>query len=128
MAQLIEVRKLAAVDMAWLGPRLVIAEYALGVLLPVALGIRFLAVGPARAPHSAAGTLAVGVWLVCIGVNYVPLLAYALDMARSGAWRAEGRPEFARARRYGMQQFMLVVPLLVAALAIAQKRRLRSAR
>ncbi len=35
--QLMKVRNLAAVVMAWLGTRLVLAEYALGVVLPLAL-------------------------------------------------------------------------------------------
>jgi len=31
--RVIEIRKLAAVDMVWLGQRTVVAEYALGILL-----------------------------------------------------------------------------------------------
>ena len=38
MPKVIEIRKLAAVDMAWLGRRLILTEYALGVILPLALG------------------------------------------------------------------------------------------
>ncbi len=41
--RVIEVRKPAALDMAWLGTRVVLAEYALGVVLPAALGTLSLA-------------------------------------------------------------------------------------
>jgi hypothetical protein len=36
---MIEIRKLAAVDMVWLGPRIVVGEYGLGVVGPLGLGV-----------------------------------------------------------------------------------------
>jgi hypothetical protein len=45
--RVIEVRKLAALDVAWLGTRLVLAEYAFCVVLP-ALGTLSLGSGAAR--------------------------------------------------------------------------------
>jgi hypothetical protein len=48
--RVIEVRKLAALDMAWLGTRVVLAEYALGVVSPAALGA--LSLGSGMAGHA----------------------------------------------------------------------------
>ena len=116
----IEVRKLAAVDMVWLGKRIVVAEYALGVVLPFALGIFSIKIGVAH--HTAWQTL-VGAWLVTIAANYVPLFLYALAIMRAGTVDQEGRPELARARRYGIQQTMILIPLLVVGVALVQEHR-----
>lgn len=111
MPKLIEVRKLAAVDMAWLGPRIIIIEYAAGVILPLALG--FLTLRSTQ-------TL-LGVWLLTIAANYVPLLLYAVSIARLGSVEAEGGPEIKHARRYGFQQVIILVPCLVILIAIVQE-------
>jgi len=42
---MISIRKLAAVDMAWLGVRVILAEYVLGVFLPLALGLLTIRAG-----------------------------------------------------------------------------------
>jgi hypothetical protein len=73
---LIEVRKLAAVDMVWLGTRIVVAEYALGVVLPLALGLVSLVMGLSQQPDLANWQVVFGIWLVTIAANYVPLFLY----------------------------------------------------
>ena len=40
-----------------------------------------------------------GLWLLGIAANYVPLFLHAVAIARSGTVQAEGAPERARARR-----------------------------
>jgi hypothetical protein len=90
----IEVRKLAAVDMAWLGARMVVTEYALGVMLPLVLGILSLRAGLAQQDLLNWKTI-LGTWLVTISVNYVPLFIYAVAIARAGTVQEEGLPEFA---------------------------------
>ena len=120
----IQIRKLAAVDMLWLGKRVVLIEYALGVVLPLALGV--LSVQKGLSQHDPTGfQMIMGVWLVAIAANYVPLLLHAVAIARSGAVEPEGRPELARAGRYGVQQVMILVPLLVVGLALSQERERR---
>ena len=117
---MINIRKLAAIDMAWLGTRVIVTEYAVGVILPLALGL--LSVRAALHDGSIMGWEgALGVWLVCIGLNYVPLLVYSALIARAGTAKEEGQPEFVRARRYGVQQVIILVPLLVDVLAIIQE-------
>jgi hypothetical protein len=121
---MIEVRKLAAIDMAWLGARVVVTEYALGVMLPLVLGILSLRAGLAQQYLLSWQTI-FGTWLVTISVNYVPLLIYAVAIARAGTVQEEGLPEFAHAGRYGIQQAIILVPLFVVLLALAQERKRR---
>ena len=108
--------------MAWLGTPVILAEYALGVLLPLGLGLLSLRSGLAGLARLDWQTI-LGVWLVGIGVNYIPMLTYATVIARAGTAKAEGQPEFARARRYGIQQVILLVPCLVAIIALVQELR-----
>jgi hypothetical protein len=82
--RLIEVRKLAAVDMAWLGTRVVVAEFGLGILLPLALGLMSLGAGLSQWPDLFNWQAVFGIWLVAIAANYVPLFLYALAIARAG--------------------------------------------
>lgn len=117
---IIEIRKLAAADMAWAGPRKILAEYVLGVALPLVLGILSLRVGLQGDPFSWPTLL--GVWLLGIAANYVPMALHAFDLIRRDRVEVEGRPEIAHAKRYGTQQVMLIVPLLVLVLAIVQAR------
>ena len=64
----IDLRKLAAVDIAFLGSRLILTEFSVGALGSLALGVFTL-----LQSHSAGG-IALGSYLLCIGINYVPLL------------------------------------------------------
>ena len=119
--RLIEVRKLAAVDMAWLGTRLVLAEYALGVVLPLALGSLSIVRGLGERDPANWQTI-LGIWLVTIAANYVPLFLYAMAIARGGTVQAEGVPELKNAKRYGIQQVMILVPFFVVGLTLIQQR------
>lgn len=115
---MIKIRKLVAVDMAWLGARLTLAEYALGIVLPLALGILSVRAGRFSAARWGWETI-LGLWLIGIAANYIPLFVYAVWIARAGTVKAEGQPELAHARRYGVQQ----VVILVVILAIVQESR-----
>jgi hypothetical protein len=121
---MINIRKLAAVDMAWLGARVIVAEYALGVILPLILGllsIRSGIFGPVQISWEAA----LGIWLVSIAANYIPLFIYAVLIARRGTVKQEGEPEIAHAKRYGVQQVIILIPFLVVILALVQEYRRR---
>jgi len=117
---MIEIRKLAAVDMAWLGSRVILAEYAVGIALPLVLGFFSLRAGfYGSSPILWEGVL--GFWLVSIGINYIPLFIYAVLIARAGTTRVEGGPEIAHARRYGTQQVIILIPFMVVILALLQE-------
>jgi len=64
-----------------------------------------------------------GLWVVGIGVNYLPLLTYSVLIARAGTVKKEGQPELGRVKRYNIQQIMVFVPLMVGVLALLQECR-----
>jgi hypothetical protein len=119
---MIGLRKLVAVDMVWLGTRVIVAEYALGVVLPLLLGMLSIRSGLFSPVYSAWETV-LGLWLVTIAANYIPLFIYAVIIARGGTAKEEGQPELAHARRYGVQQVIILVPFLVVVLALVQEGR-----
>ena len=125
---LIEVRKLAALDMALLGTRLVLAEYALGVVLPAALGRLFLVLGLARHAELYHWLVLGGIWLLTIAANYVPLFLYAVVLARAGTVQEEAQTARPHIRRYVLQQALILVPLSVLALSVAQEQGRRKVR
>ena len=126
---MINIRKLAAVDMALHGTRLITAEFALGIILPLVLGLLSIRTGLASTARLNWDAI-VGWWLVGTSVNYIPLFIYALLLAKGGTVHTEGQPEIAHIMRYTAQQLIIFVPLLVVVLSIVQElsRRARQAR
>ena len=89
---MINIRKLAAVDMVWLGARVIIAEYFLGIVIPLILGWISIRAGLSQ-PVPMVWETALGFWLVSIGVNYIPLFIYAVLISRAGTvitWKKRG--------------------------------------
>ena len=115
---MIDIRKMAAVDMAWLGTRVIVVEYALGVVLPFILGLLSLRSGLAG---ESTWQLIMGIWLMAIAANYTPLFVYSVLIAKAGTVKEEGQPEIAHAKCYGVQQLILLVPFLVVVVAIVQE-------
>jgi hypothetical protein len=117
----INVRKLAALDMAFHGPKLIIGEFAIGVCLPLGLGVLSLFRGHARWQSF------FGIYMLFLALSYLPLLIHAIFIARKGRVRQEVEAELASGRdelmRYQRQMFWLLVPLVVPALAIMQLSR-----
>lgn len=123
-SRFINVRKLTALDLAFHPAWLILTEFAFAVTLGGALGI-FVLVRAA----SAFG-IVVGVVLLAVGLNYVPLLLYAIAIQRRQSARAEVAAELAQrnvyARKYGVQQALLLVPLAIVLLALSQEWRRRA--
>jgi len=113
-------RKLAAIDIVFLGYRLILAEYAFGVLFSLALGVFVL-----LRRHSA-WQLALGLYLICLGINYVPMLAYTVSIGNKQNAQAELADELTNKRRamskYRRLSALLLVPLLVPFLAVTGNR------
>ncbi len=110
----LNVRKLVALDMTFLGTRVIVAEYAAGVLLSWGLGGLSLLKGLAL----------VGIALLWIGLNYVPLFVHAVDLARTGTARQEVAAELAdlkQARSYSWRQLWILVPLAVVVFDLGQR-------
>jgi len=124
---MIHIRKLAALDMALHGARFIVVEFALGIILPFILGVVSVRAGVRGAVPSIWETV-MGIWLITIAANYIPLLIYAVLIANAGTAKEEGQPEIAQAKRYGIQQVIILVPLLVVVAALAQELQQRNKR
>ncbi|HUI41932.1 MAG TPA: hypothetical protein VL523_08190 [Terriglobia bacterium] len=113
-------RKLAAIDIVFLGYKLIFAEYAVGVFFSIALGLFVLVRG------STFLQVVLGAYLICLGINYVPMLAYAVAIGSQSSAQAELGDELTERRRamskYRRQSLFLLVPLLVPILAATQVR------
>ena len=113
-------RKLVAVDIVFLGYRLIFAEYACGVVFSIALGT-FVLLGS----HSF-WQVALGMYLVSLGINYIPLLAFTVSLANRENARAELAEEVVEPRRamskYRRLSVLLLVPLAVPLLVAIGKR------
>ena len=122
----IDVRRLAALDMHGARGtrrrrRLILAEFVLGAVGGAALGIWALTWGGGVA-------VVLGVWLLGLAVNYLPLAAHVLALWRPGRLEAElaGVDLRAELRHYTRAQLWVLVPFWVAGLALAQTRTMRS--
>ena len=115
-------RKLAAIDLAFLGPKLVISEFTLGVLLSIALGVFVLLRG-----HRSPAQIALGLYLISLGLNYIPMLVYAIAINKAKSARRELGNELdnksAAMKKYRRQSVWLLIPLIVPIVALAQTRR-----
>ena len=117
---LIDPRKFAAIDILFLGPKFVIAEFAFAVAFSPALGIFVLLRGRSF------WQVALALYFISLGINYVPMLLYAIAIARDNSARAEIGDELNDKRRamtkYRRQSLALLIPLVVPAAALARER------
>lgn len=121
---MISIRKLVDVDMVWLGKWIILSEYALGIILSLILGILSVRSGGLRIEHLGWSTI-LGLWLTGIAANYIPMFMYAVLIAKGGTIKEEGQPELARAKRYGIQQIVILIPLFVVIISLLQENRKR---
>ena len=119
----INVRKLAAIDIVYRGPRTILLEFGFGVFFLGVLGFAFLVFVHQRTTE----TTAIGAYLLLLGLNYIPLLAYSVSIAMRGSAKAEVAFELAHGnvyrRKYGVQQALILVPLAIPLLTLVQEAR-----
>lgn len=122
---LINIRKLAALDMVFHGPKLILAEFAFGVFFTGALGVVLTYAGFVTGHFRVPWVALLGCYLLFLALNYVPLFLYAIGIARRRSAQEEVAFELAQkeryARKYTGQSFLLLLPLVVPVLAIAQE-------
>ena len=118
----LNVRRLAALDMhgahgTRLRRRVILAEFGLGAICCLVLGVWALSLGGAVG-------IVIGIWLLGLAANYVPLTAHVLALWRSEALGAElaGADLDAELSHYTRAQIWVLVPFWVAGLALAQAR------
>ena len=127
----ISVRKLVALDIALHGAPLILVEFGAAVAIGAALAVWLIYNAIPVSQGAALFRLVLGTYFLCVAINYTPLLLYGIDVARRRSARQEAAAELAEkdgrsARRYGAQSLLLVLPLVIPALALAQE--LRAAR
>ena len=109
------VRKLAALDVALHGPRLIALEFATGVCLPVGLALLLWIRGKTT------WQILLGSYFLGLALNYVPLLLYALTFPSREAAAREAEAELHDgAAGYGVRSLLLLLPLAVFAMAVIQ--------
>jgi hypothetical protein len=116
---MVDPKKLAAIDLVFLGPKIIIAEFALGVLLSLALAAFILL------RFSAPLQIVLGLYFASLGINYLPMLIYAIHITKAGSARIllgdeldEPRKAMAKYRR---QSVLLLVPLLIPIIALRRR-------
>jgi hypothetical protein len=113
-------RKLAAIDITFLGYRFVFGEYLCGVGLSMALGVLTLVKS-----HSVLQA-SLGAYLICLGINYVPMLAYTVSIGSRQNARAELGEELHRQgeamAKFRKLSLLLLVPLFIPIVALARRR------
>lgn len=122
---IINIRKLVVLDIVFHGPKLILAEFAFGMILLGALGLALtyagFVIGHFRVPWVAL----LGCYMLLLAINYVPLFVYALRIVRGGSAREEVAFELTQKERYGrkytVQSLLLLLPLVVPLLAITQE-------
>ena len=98
--------------------RLILAEFTLGTIGGVVLGVWALTWG-------GVGGVLLGIWLLGLAANYLPLTAQVLALWDPSALEAElaGADLGTELRQYTRAQVWVLVPFWVAGLALAQARR-----
>jgi hypothetical protein len=116
------VRKLVALDITLHGPRFIGIEFGVGTPVILIVGV-VLAEGSVGVQHL------LGVYLLLTGINYLPILAYAIVVIRAGTAKAEVAEGLATdshyVRKYSTQQLLIFVPFAVVLLAAVQEARRR---
>ena len=120
---MIDLRKLAAIDIALLGYRLILAEYIFAVIFSPALGIFVMARGHTE------WQMLLGIYFVCLGINYVPMLWWTIAIGSRENARHEIGPELAdrsaAMAKYRRVSLLLLVPLLPIGLVVARRGQMR---
>jgi hypothetical protein len=111
--RLISVRKLVVLDMTLHGRRLILLEFGISAPGMIAAGLFIIL----------RGYWPLGTYLLLLGVNYVPLLMYALALSRRPGEVAKqhGPGQVRIVRKYGAQQTILLVPFAIPIMAILQR-------
>lgn len=120
---MLNVRKLAAIDLHLLGSKIIVTELGLGVIGLTVVGWLTLRAG-IRSGHGAWFIFS-GLYMLGLGMNYVPLLVQATNLAIRKTATQEIADELsdrvAAARKYRRQSVLILVSLLVVVLAIIQE-------
>lgn len=104
-------KKLAAIDILFLSYGVVVAEYLCGILLSITLGLFVLI------RNRSMWQVALGLYLICLGINYVPMLLHTFSIGSRESARTMLGDELTEPRKamtkYRKLSLFLLVPLAV---------------
>ena len=107
-SRLISIRKLVAWDIKLHGSPFILLEFGLGAPAMLIFGFWLTTIN---------FSFLIGLYIFLIGINYFVLLSYAISIARKNSIQSDIGDELPNqkqyVRRYGSQQFLLLVPLAV---------------
>jgi len=125
----LNVRQLAALDLYFLGPTIILVEFGLGAVGLVDLGLFSLRASIQR--ERRATFVAWGAYMLGVGINYLPLLLHAISITRRGSAQKEIADELGDRRsgfsKYRRQSLFILIPLGVVVLAVVQEVQRRHA-
>lgn len=121
-ARLISVRKAAALDIVFHGPKFILAEFAFGLCVCTAIGVFILS----RTSHPSFWSITEGCFFLWVALNYVPLLLYAISIVRRKSAQQEVAYELQHKQQYALQYtlqtaLLLCLPLALSLVALAQE-------
>ncbi len=113
--EILNVRKIVALDIALHGSKFIIFEFIFGVTFAFVLG-----------PYLLKSNYLLSWYIITLGLNYVPLLIYAINITRTGSAKNESKDELADRKQlisYSIRQFVIFVPFSTILLSIFQELR-----
>jgi len=114
--QVINIKKLVALDMTLNGKWLILVELIVGALGSLALAYFIYPQTPNLF------RILFFIWIVGIGVNYIPPAIYAVIFAVNNRYKVEAEDVMSASenKRYNLQQFFVFIPFLFAIRSIVQ--------
>ncbi|MFI5412272.1 MAG: hypothetical protein ACHQX1_00060 [Candidatus Micrarchaeales archaeon] len=107
---MINIRKLVALDISLHGYTFIISEFFFGVIAAFIIGFLSLKIQPY-----------LGYYIISLGINYVPLLLFAIDMKLKNSAEKESKGEMKRVYKYTIQQFVIFIPFSMILLVALQR-------
>jgi hypothetical protein len=117
---IINVRKLAALDIVFHGPKFILIEFALAVFICASVGLSILH----GANHSPFNVI-LGSFFLGVSLNYLPLLLYSINIVKHKSAQQEVAYELEHKGRYAGKYtlqsiILLLMPLAMLLLAVYQ--------
>ena len=116
LGALMSIRKLVAWDIKFHGPRFIMLEFGLGAPAMIIFGYWLTTID---------FSFAVGIYLILVGVNYATLLFYAISIVKNNSIQRDIGDELLNqkqyVRKYGSQQFFILIPLAILIISVAQE-------
>lgn len=113
--EILNVRRLVALDIALHGSKFILVEFGFGVIFALILGLYSLKSYPP-----------LGWYIIALGLNYVPLLIYAINITKMHSAKTESKDDLSNRKRvisYSIRQFVIFIPFSTILLSIYQELR-----